>query len=180
VEYSASVRLPIFTLWVPANFNTRYEDMIWSATIDFSDHASKAITELEVFTGSIFNKTGIQTRRQRDTSTRLKDEFDRITKWVASLMRRQESGSSLNQDGELQEESVSDDPHEENIGMQAKSTALELSVACLAVGLGRASNPSAKLRNPGEFESFRIIAAHNAFRELDMRTRRRDSAIGGL
>jgi hypothetical protein len=56
-----------------------------STCIDYSDHASMSITELEVFTGNIFNKSGIQTRRQRDRSLQLKDKFERIALKTTTL-----------------------------------------------------------------------------------------------
>lgn len=64
-----------------------YEDEISYATQKFSDHPFLPITELEVFTGTLFNKSGGQTRRQRDRSIQLKDEFDRITKSTEVLSR---------------------------------------------------------------------------------------------
>ncbi|KAI0393227.1 RdRP-domain-containing protein [Xylariaceae sp. FL0594] len=184
-----------------------YEDMIWSATIDFSEHASKAITELEVFTGAIHNRTGIQTRRQRDTSTRLKDEFDRITRWVNGLMRGQEPGELADEgDGDDDDNDNDNDEVEgdrsgngghgeeehdhdhDHVGpgdmhMQQNNkrcTALERSVACLSVGLRDLEEPGGgqfRAGSSGRFDSFKVIAAHNALRELEAETRRRESVV---
>lgn len=38
-----------------------YEDAMCQATMDCSEHAYFPTTELEVSTGNIFNKTGVQT-----------------------------------------------------------------------------------------------------------------------
>lgn len=58
----------------------RYEDAIANAALEYSGHATKELTELEVFTGTIFNSTGSKTRRQRDGSMKLKDKLDRIVR----------------------------------------------------------------------------------------------------
>ncbi|KAI0469337.1 RNA dependent RNA polymerase-domain-containing protein [Xylaria cf. heliscus] len=158
------------------NIRQAYEDMIWTTTIDYSDHASKGITELEVFTGTIFNKSGIQTRRQRDTSVRLKDEFDRIAKWVEGLIRKHDVKASNDlPDG------VEDDPHgvyDDSAYSETNFTALELSIACLHVGMIRQGRRSANKRNTDDFESFKVIAAHCALRELEIAIRQRDIAEG--
>ncbi|KAJ8129303.1 hypothetical protein O1611_g4329 [Lasiodiplodia mahajangana] len=156
------------------NIRQVYDDAIWMATIDYSDHSSKAITELEVFTGTIFNKSGIQTRRQRDTSTRLKDEFDRITKWIEGLIRKKSSGDALDGTG--------DDPrdgyYEESTDPEAESTALELSIACLHAGVAGGVRRSSNERNSNDFESFKVIAAHCALRELEIAIKRNEMAEG--
>ncbi|KAF2963850.1 hypothetical protein GQX73_g9725 [Xylaria multiplex] len=154
-----------------------YDDMIWTATLEYSDHSSKGITELEVFTGTIFNKSGTQTRRQRDTSIRLKDEYDRIVKWVEGLIRKQDAGSSHNILGNLEDDSL-DGYADESDGLEMSSTALELSIACLHVGILRGGDRSSNKRNVGDFESFKVIAAHCALRELENAVRQRDIAEG--
>ncbi|TRX89845.1 hypothetical protein FHL15_009278 [Xylaria flabelliformis] len=126
-----------------------YNDQVWTATIDYSDHASKGITELEVFTGTIFNNSGIQTRRQRDTSTRLKDEFDRISKWIEDLIRK-----------------------------HGGFAALELSIACLYAGIVKRGRGGISKRNADDFESFKVIAAHCALRELEIAIQKRNIAEG--
>ncbi|KAI0550393.1 RNA dependent RNA polymerase-domain-containing protein [Xylaria curta] len=126
-----------------------YDYEVWMATIEYSDHASKGITELEVFTGTIFNNSGIQTRRQRDTSLRLKDEFDRISKWVEDLIRKHDG-----------------------------FTALELSIACLHAGVFKRGSGRISKRNADDFESFKVIAAHCALRELEIAIQKRDIAEG--
>lgn len=148
-----------------------YDDAIWTATIDYSDHSFKGITELEVFTGAIFNKTGIQTRRQRDTSIRLKDDFDRTTKWVEGLIRKHEVNSA---DGILDDQQNHD--YEGSINPETEFAALELSIACLHAGILRRGHGGPKKRNIDEFESFKVIAAHCALRELENAIKQKDMA----
>jgi hypothetical protein len=123
-----------------------YEDAISNAALEYSDHATKEITELEVFTGTIFNKTGVQTRRQRDGSLRLKDEFDRILQWTASMIRKRDHSSR---------------------------DCLVLSMACLEVGNMRMQRAVqlGKGRYGDDLQSFRVIAACCAMRELDVVSR---------
>ncbi|KAK5629284.1 hypothetical protein RRF57_005000 [Xylaria bambusicola] len=159
-----------------------YEDAIWSATVTYSDHASKSITELEVFTGTIFNKSGIQTRRQRDTSIRLKDEFDRIVKWVESLIRKRNMQSSGDGPDDARDNDTidsSDDEKDDGSSVEAESTPLELSIACLHEGAIRTNRDGySDQRNAGNFESFKVIAAHCALRELALAIQKKDIADG--
>ncbi|KAI0401535.1 RNA dependent RNA polymerase-domain-containing protein [Xylaria palmicola] len=154
-----------------------YEDTIWTTSVDYSEHSSKAINEVEVFTGTIFNKSGIQTRRQRDTSIRLKDEFDRVIKWVESLIRKHDVQSSENPpDGN--EDDLSEDYVDDGDEPGTESTALELSIACLHVGMTRVSRDRSDKRNTGDFDSFKVIAAQCALRELDLAVKQKDMADG--
>lgn len=61
-----------------------YEDAISDAMAQYSEHPIKPITELEVFIGNILNRSGVQTNRQRDSSTKLRDEFERISNCTSS------------------------------------------------------------------------------------------------
>lgn len=56
-----------------------YENAISDAMAQYSEHPIKPITELEVFIGNVLNRSGVQTNRQRDSSTKLRDEFERIS-----------------------------------------------------------------------------------------------------
>ncbi|KAH7410523.1 rna-dependent rna polymerase [Phaeosphaeria sp. MPI-PUGE-AT-0046c] len=123
-----------------------YEDAIANAALEYSDHATKELTELEVFTGTIFNSTGSQTRRQRDGSIKLKDEFDRIVRWTASMIKT----------GSHRSRTLAED-------------SLALSIACLEVAC-TTSQRSCRLgagRHKNEWQSFKIIAACCAIKELD-------------
>lgn len=144
-----------------------YEDAIWSATLDYSDHATLRITEIEVFTGIIFNKTGVQTRRQRDKSVQLKDDFDRIVQWAEAMISKRKMKTSDERNEEEQTTVDSDD-------------ALILSMACLAVGCKKQpSNRSGSGRSGENFQSFKVIAACCAIRHLDAVLSRRQSVAAG-
>ncbi|KAL7623670.1 hypothetical protein AAE478_005222 [Parahypoxylon ruwenzoriense] len=180
--------------WKPAldeanRIRQTYEDAIWSATMDYADNTSKRLTELEVFTGCIFNKNGVQTRRQRDKSIRLKDDYDRISKWVRDLIRKrgsktdedenydgdeeddldQNGGASLGGNGEYE----SDDkpsgyeygPTKSPDATVRNVLALELSIACFHAGI--AASRAFSGRGDGDFQSFKVIAAQCALSELE-------------
>lgn len=109
----------------------------------YSDHPTKPISELEVVIGSIINRRGVQTRRQRDRSNKLHEEFDRIATWITSIMRRQEI----------------EDPD---------PNGLELSLACLYHGI-QGSDSGHRKEVYGELKSFRVVAACALLAELDHR-----------
>lgn len=143
----------------------RYEGAVYQLTVDFSEHAAIPITELEAFTGSIFNKSGSQTRRQRESSLKLKDEIDRILQWIVRTMRK--TGTMV--DGV-------DGASEAEPG----ATPLELSIACLNVATTR---PAPRLggggrHGGGDYQSFKIVAASCALRELDVAVKRWEIAEG--
>ncbi|KAI0198876.1 RNA dependent RNA polymerase-domain-containing protein [Astrocystis sublimbata] len=153
-----------------------YEDMVREATIAHSEHASRSITELEVFIGDIFNKIGIQNRRQRDTSLRLKDEFDRITKWVEGLIRKR----NVKAPTDLPDRTGEDlrDVYDDNTDSVPKFTALEMSIACFRAGLSRRGSRNVNKRSTDDFASFKVIAAHCALRELEIAKHQKDIADG--
>ncbi|KAJ4291658.1 hypothetical protein N0V90_009553 [Kalmusia sp. IMI 367209] len=138
-----------------------YEDAIYNATLDFSDHATRRITEIEVFTGTIFNVSGVQTRRQRDRSLRLKDEFDRIVRWAETLIRKRTTRNDDKQNGDGES---SEDPNK----------ALVLSIACLDISRWTESRSFGfkSGRSYEEFQSFKVISACCAIRELNAAVRR--------
>jgi hypothetical protein len=119
---------------------------------DFSEHPVDPISELEVFIGYIINKTGVQTRRQRDRSIKLKDEFERIAAWITTQIRPY-GNSSVPQ-----------------TGYETEFDALELCLACVYAG-GEHNRPGAARRRRdgyGELKSFRVIAASALLAELDL------------
>ncbi|KAI1214371.1 RdRP-domain-containing protein [Annulohypoxylon truncatum] len=156
-----------------------YDDAIWSATMDYSDNFTKGLTELEVFTGCIFSKSGIQTRRQRDKSIRLKDEYDRIAKWVEGVIRKKEVKMREDEDNdshadadELNDEPASRDVTNLDPGLAL--SALELSIACLHVSTEQSDNFG---RSKVDFQSFKIVAAQCALTELDLALARQEAAL---
>lgn len=119
---------------------------------NFSEHSVKPISELEVFIGCILNNTGCQTRRQRERSIRLKDEFDRISAFIMAQMR----------------------PHGNTIvpltGYESEMDALELCLACVYIGGERSSSTSERYRRNGSdgLGSFQIVAACALLAEVEM------------
>ncbi|KAI5928191.1 rna-dependent rna polymerase [Camillea tinctor] len=146
-----------------------YDDAIWIATIEYSDHSYDGITELEVFTGSIFNKSGIQTRRQRDKSVRLKDEFDRISKWVQALIHKKQ----MNEGDDKDDDDSDEDDDYGGVGLNPSS--LELSIACLHVGVTRPNVFRGSKKGSIEFQSFKVVAASCALRELEYAIKQDDA-----
>ena len=53
----------------------------------FSETPRSGLSEVEVFCGFVLNKRGSQTRRQRDSSMKLKEEIDRIMAWIMKLIQ---------------------------------------------------------------------------------------------
>ncbi|KAF1971230.1 RdRP-domain-containing protein [Bimuria novae-zelandiae CBS 107.79] len=146
-----------------ANIRLDYEDAIYNATVDYSSHPTQALTELEVFTGSIFSGSGVQSRRQRDRSLQLKDEFDRIARWVEKLIRRRTVATGDQGHGE---DGPSEDTH----------AALQRSIACLEISQLKSSPFRAREgRSTHEFQSFKIVSACCAMRELNAATKRAEA-----
>lgn len=117
---------------------------------DFSDHPTHAITELEVFIGHIISETGVQTRRQRDRSIRLKDEIERITAWITLQMR----------------------PHGDNTdapltGYETEIDAVELCLACVCVGCEVWRMLNRRMMHY-RLLSFRVVAACALLDELEL------------
>lgn len=119
---------------------------------NFSEHPINPISELEVFIGYIINKTGVQSRRQRERSIKLKDEFDRIATWITSQMR----------------------PHGDNINpvdsYETGFEVLELCLACVCLRGSEGHQRAARHRRGGydELKSFRVVAASALMAELDL------------
>ncbi|GKZ75896.1 hypothetical protein AnigIFM56816_003354 [Aspergillus niger] len=129
----------------------RYEEAVFSARNNYSEHPIDPLSELEVFIGSVMNKGGVQTRRQRDQSNKLADEFDRISTWIVGQMRAVSSSESPIT-------SVSD---------QLKP--LEFCLACIHVGGESNKDPARRRREVyGEIKSFRVVAACALLFELDL------------
>jgi hypothetical protein len=114
--------------------------------IDCAEHPNQPLRELEVFVGFIMNKSGVQTHRQRDRSTKLKEEFERITTWITQEMR---SPTSVG-------------------GHTSELDKLELCLACLHAGCAkqhRELRPGHRTSSQ-DVESFKIVAAAALMREL--------------
>ncbi|KAI8958864.1 RdRP-domain-containing protein [Daldinia sp. FL1419] len=152
-----------------------YDDAVWSATMEYSDNFTKGISELEVFTGYIFNKTGAQTRRQRDRSVRLKDDYDAIARWVESMIRKKKVGPREDDDNDDYSDSDADSTVDRTDNWHQSSTPLEISIACIHVGI---ANPKTFGRGKDDFQSFKVIAAQCALTELELAIQREEIATG--
>lgn len=126
----------------------RYEDAIYGVMVDCADHPHQPLRELEVFVGFIMNKRGVQTNRQRDRSTKLKDGFARITTWITREMRHPTSVG----------------------GYTSELDALELCLACVHAGWRKQPRKAdgAHRTSTQGIESFKIVAAAALIRELLM------------
>lgn len=138
----------------------RYEGAIEDAMWQFSDNPRKHITEVEVFCGFIWNKRGSQTRRQRDSSVKLRETTDYIIDYTVKQirdtgLRRTESGRK--EDGE-NGEGPGSPPSSEDI--------LELCLACLVVGCSRDPTRESMYRGNAKLQSFKLVAASCLIREM--------------
>ncbi|CAN8097779.1 unnamed protein product [Discula destructiva] len=124
-----------------------YEEAVSGAMAQYSEHPIKPLTELEVFIGNVVNKSGVQTNRQRDTSIKLGEEFDRISVWITKQMRR-----------------VSHDSEVPLTGYQSQYDNLHLCFACVHAG-GKADIWQ-KGRDYANMQSFRVVAACALLAEL--------------
>lgn len=115
---------------------------------EWSEHPTQPLRELEVIVGFIINKTIVASRRQRERSQKLRDEFERISTWISDRMR---------------------DPS--SLGARTKETdALDLCLACVFMG-GRTGDRRAVVRGRiggADLESFRVVAACALLRELEL------------
>ncbi|ATY61703.1 RNA dependent RNA polymerase [Cordyceps militaris] len=155
-----------------------YERGLRELMQQFSYNPRMAVTETEAFCGDILNKTGAQSRRQRDLSMRMKEEMDRLMSWIVKLIRNPEArfgGPGGNGDGAL----VS----------PARLQSLEMAVACFQIDLERdatlaATAPAPAAGGDGErrtrgrrsvggerIQSFRVIAAACMLNELEAVTK---------
>ncbi|KAL9480911.1 hypothetical protein ACSS6W_005697 [Trichoderma asperelloides] len=143
-----------------------YESAVSNNMWQFSSNPRVPITEVEAFCGSILNPKGSQTRRQRDSSIKLKDEMDSVMSHIVKLIGDR-SGSTTNADDSLS--TMSDD---DEIGERKSMNAIELSWACMTVGNDKSVEKSNRLDEP-KLESFRVVAACCLVKELnDLLTRK--------
>ncbi|KIH95165.1 RNA-dependent RNA polymerase [Sporothrix brasiliensis 5110] len=161
-----------------------YEDSILTTMYEFSEHPTLPITELEVFIGTIVNKTGSQTLRQRDRSRKLRDEYERISSWITAQIRPH--GRTNEGDGGVDGENDGDDGEEDDFDKEGRDwrsqrlAVLELCLACTYSqkddkkdekddrrternGLGHATEN----KNNNRVESFWLVAASALIRELE-------------
>jgi hypothetical protein len=126
-----------------------------------------------VFIGEIFNKSGSQTRRQKDRSIKLKDEYSRIARWAESQIRKRPMSTlSAEQDEYDGYDDVGEAASRSSVtGISASDTsleALELGIACLFVACAPQRNSTKAGRHLGdENQSFKVVSACCIVKELD-------------
>ena len=63
---------------------------------EYAPHPSHPLEELEVFTGTIIGKHGgTPTKRQRESSTGMKDKYERDVQFIVDCITREHEGEAL-------------------------------------------------------------------------------------
>ncbi|UKZ56142.1 hypothetical protein TrVGV298_009970 [Trichoderma virens] len=152
-----------------------YQTQVSNSMWQFSDSPRVPIREVEAFCGSILNPKGSQTRRQRDSSIKLKEEMDRIMNFFAKLIRDR-SGGALGIADDAASVATEDDGQSERERMNA----VELCWACVIVGSEQDNKGQNYDDNEKPLESFRVVAASCLVKELnELLTRKRSGRVGG-
>ncbi|CAK7222103.1 hypothetical protein SBRCBS47491_004756 [Sporothrix bragantina] len=149
-----------------------YDDAMLSTMYEFSEHPTLPLTELEVFIGTIVNKTGAQTLRQRDRSRKLHDEYERISSWITAQMRPHKKRSDqkpapLVNTGNDDDDGFDseDDSEDGGVWLDERTAVLELCLACVhAQKLDRGGRKEGK----EQVESFWLVAGSALIRELEL------------
>ncbi|KAL0940271.1 RNA-dependent RNA polymerase [Colletotrichum truncatum] len=148
-----------------------YEDTISNFMVEYSESYMKPLTEVEVFCGSIFNRSGSQTRRQKDNSKKLKVAFDRLCEWLVAQIRqrpRRAGQGGLGTSAVDSDYSQAPGSREDGDGidrrLETNREALEMSYACFMADLLQEGNAADERTPP--IHSFRVIAASVLLREL--------------
>lgn len=143
----------------------RYDDAIQGLRKDFSENPKDWLSEVEVFCGFILNKRGGQTRRQRDSSIKLKEEIDRVVSWMVNLMR----GLGRDHDTESVQSSAP----------RGREGIVELCWACVHIGCIPNPNKSIFYQANAKLQSFRVVAACCLVKELNALAHNMTIASGG-
>ncbi|KAL7794192.1 RdRP domain-containing protein [Trichoderma ceciliae] len=153
-----------------------YESAVSNNMWQFSDNPRVPITEVEAFCGSILNPKGSQTRRQRDSSVKLKDEMDSVMNLMVKLIRDRSGGAANNTD-----DASSVVTEDEGQSERERMNAVELCWACVVVGSeNNADKGQSYHGNEQPLESFRVVAASCLVKELnELLTRKRIGRMGG-
>lgn len=126
-----------------------YEQNVAESMQQYSEHPVKPISELEVFIGQVLAKSGVQTNRQRDNSTKLKDSFDRMAQWITKSMR-----------------SIRHDESTPLTGYQTRYDNLHTCLACVHAGGEKDSGLQGRYFS--NMKSFRVVAACALLSELNL------------
>jgi hypothetical protein len=115
----------------------RYEDCLLNIMTTYSEHPLRPISEIEAFIGNVLGATGAQSKKQRDLSITMKEQFSRDVTFIIACIKSESSDQTEAPDN---------------------SYALERSMACLAVSL-EDRTIGGSFRNGDQLLSFRYIAA---------------------
>ncbi|PHH65799.1 hypothetical protein CDD81_1526 [Ophiocordyceps australis] len=178
-QFAACNVKPDFVAYAAEAWKIRnlYEDATSDSMWQFTDNPRMAISEVEFFCGSVLSKEGTQTRRQRDSSIRLKEETERIMAWISGLMRRTGSSDRQGQDADHADQAE----EETEVSVAWRTETLRLCWACFLVG-GMRDKKEAPDNYHGKLsmQSFRVVAATCLMRELiALRSESNAARVGG-
>ncbi|SPO03628.1 related to RNA-directed RNA polymerase (RdRP) [Cephalotrichum gorgonifer] len=204
-EELARLRLAGLVMWEDKVENARniqksYEANIWDIRGQCGSSMNAPLTELEVLTGSIFNKAGRQSRRQKENSVKMKEKATEVFAWLVSILR---TGADPTLDTHDEDEddasSVATDSTDltANMGRLVVGSkkfmrmvgAVGLCLACMRVAgekEGWGAWGSRRWGEDEEIRSFRVVAGSCLLRELDRyafhleERRRRERALLGV
>ncbi|EPE07136.1 rna-dependent rna polymerase [Ophiostoma piceae UAMH 11346] len=145
-----------------------YDDAIINTMHEFSEYPTQPLTELEVFIGTIINKTGAQTLRQRDRSRKLRDEYERISGWITTQIRPRTASDDETADGDDESRTGQETWYKQHLRV------LELCLACAYCPqeqreweAQRKKRGARKDKDEETIESFWLVAASALIRELE-------------
>ncbi|KAL7810798.1 RNA dependent RNA polymerase domain-containing protein [Trichoderma aethiopicum] len=151
-----------------------YEGDVINNMYQFSDSPRAPIKEVEAFCGSILNPRGSQTRRQRESSIKLKEEMDRVMSFFVKQMRERGGGANG-----IPDDVVSTATEDAGRSEREMMHAVELCWACVLVG-NEALHGRSYTGDQKPLESFRVVAAGCLVKELnELLTRKRLGRTGG-
>ncbi|KAM0414583.1 hypothetical protein ACHAPT_013578 [Fusarium lateritium] len=148
-----------------------YESAVLDNMWQFSENARSCLSEVEVFCGFILNKRGGQTRRQRDSSIKLKEEIDRVMTWIVKQIRDRGVGNDAETMSTVTESSAAPNQWREDV--------VELCWACVAVACIPKEHAPLVYHGTGELQSFRVVAACCLLKELNNLVQKMDASSGG-
>jgi len=141
---------------------------------DFSSHPSKPLLEIEVFLGFIHNRHGAQTRRQHETSIKLRDFTDRLLAHVSAYIRQyRTAGSKPSDDDDGLDDHIIGYPVSGVKSEWGPYANVGLALACLQVAnKERPKGAARRFRytvggRERELVSFRVVAAGILRREIE-------------
>ena len=120
-----------------ADMTLSYEENLINIMFDYASQPHHPVSEVEVYCGTIIGKNGAQSKRQRDSSTTMKERFERDVDYITKCILQGEDNSGTDE-------------------------ALERSIACFWVGHQEIRSRA----NVGRLVSFAWISAGVCLREV--------------